>query len=68
MVLAGGWVLVCSVYFFLIPFLYSDNNMLDVLKRKCRQNGSRRNGAKNPVDKMGVDEMGVNLGNIRGSC
>ena len=59
MVLAGGWVLVCSVYFFLIPFLYSDNNMLDVLKR---------NGAKNPVDKMGVDEMGVNLGNIRGSC
>ena len=39
--------------------------MLNVLKSKCRrngsrQNGSRRNGTKNPADKVGVDEMGVN--------
>ena len=50
MVLASGWVLICSVY--------SDSNMLDVLKSKCRRNGSRRNGTKKPVDKMGVNEPG----------
>ena len=56
MVLASGWVLVCSVHSAIIHFLYSGSNMLNVLKSKCR-----RNGTKNPVDEMvGVDEMGVN--------
>ena len=66
MELASGWVLVCTVHSAIIHFLYSDSNMLDVLKSKCRRNGSRQNGSrrndtKNSVDKMGVNEMGVNL-------
>ena len=60
MVLASGWVLVCSVISAIIHCLYSDSNILNVIKRKCRRNGSRQNGTKNPVDKMGVEEMGVN--------
>ena len=64
MVLASV-ALVCSVYSAIIHFLYSNSNMLDVLKSKCMRNGSRLNGSrrnvtKNPVDKMGVDKMGVN--------
>ena len=57
MVLASGWVLVCSV---ISAIIYSDSIILNVLKRKCRRNGSRQNGTKNPIDKMGVDKMGVN--------
>ena len=45
MVLASGWVLVCSV---IIHFLYSDSIMLDALKNKVDEMG---------VDKTGVDEM-----------
>ena len=60
MVLASGWVLVCSVYSAIIHFLYSDSIILNVLKSKRRQIGGRRNSTKNLVDKTGVDEMGVN--------
>ena len=45
-ILASGWVLVCSVYSAIIHFLYSDSIMLDVLKSKCRRNGSRQNGSR----------------------
>ena len=41
MVLASGWVSVCSVYSAIIHFLNSDIIMLDVLKSKCRQNGNK---------------------------
>ena len=55
MVLASGWALVCSAYSAIIRFLYSDIITLNVLKSKCRRNGSRQNGAKNLVDEMGVN-------------
>ena len=48
--------------------LYSDSNILKVLKSKCRRNGSRRNGTKNLVSKMGVDKMGVNRWSVIGTC
>ena len=41
MVLASGWVSVCSVYSAIIHFLNSDIIMLNVLKSKCRRNGSK---------------------------
>ena len=40
-VLASGWVLVCSVYSAIIHFLYSRIILLNLLGIKCRQIGSR---------------------------
>ena len=47
MVVASGWVLVCSVYFAIIHFLYSDS----IIPSYCK--------AKINVKKLGVDKIRV---------